>query len=301
MTTTPGTDVAVFDISESAFPVLFAGQEGGDSELAELLEDNLDGGDINMGDLIRLTVPSGGGRVWELPGSGDDEDDVQAQRFVSGVVINRQKTRSMWFKQKGAGGEDTQPDCSSDDAVTGIGVFGVGSEQHPSGECGPCPMNQWESARPVDGQPQKGKGCKEQLQIWFLPEGAILPIQVTLPPTSLKAWRQYTTQLLGNNQSVYGVVTRFALKVESSNGNDYSVVTPSVLRPLSKEERVAAKRYGADIKARLEAQAKARRDAEALAAGATDAGSPAGDIWNSDLAAEATADEAPAPKAKAKG
>lgn len=281
MTSTPGTDVAVFDVSTSKFPALFADQEGGDAEIAELMADNLGEDGIQMGDLPRLHVPSGGGRVWELPG-GDDEDAV-AVAFVAGVIIHKQKTRSMWFKQMGGGEENGPPDCGSDDAVLGNpgGAFGVGSAQHPTGDCESCPMNAWGSARPVDGVAQKGKGCKEQLQLWILQEGAILPTQISLPPTSLKAWRLFVTQLLAANQSVHQVVTKFALKALEANGNKYSAVSPSVVRVLDKAERVGAKRFGATIKGRLEAQAQARRDAAEVEANASDAGAGA-DVWRSD-------------------
>lgn len=285
-TTSPGSTIAKFDPSESRFPVLFADQEGGDSELAELMADNFDGENFQVGDLTRLHVPAGGGRVWELPGETEDGDPLTTVA-VSGVLVHRQQTRSFWFRKKGADGEDSPPDCSSPDSKTGIGVFGVDSNANPTGECAKCPMNSWGSARGEDGEPGKGKACKEQLQLWVLQEGNILPTQISLPPTSLKTWRQYMTALLQANRSVFGIVTRFALRVEKANGNTFSVVNPSAVRDLSPEERAGAKRFGRTIANAIEARVAEQAEAARLAANGDEADAArqqVEDLWRSDAA-----------------
>ena len=132
--TTPGTGLAKFDPATSAYPVLFA-QEG-EGSVAEVIEDNFGDDGFSPADLDRLTVPSGGGLAWTIP----DEEPVSK---VTGVVIHKQATRSMWLKKRGEDGEDDgPPDCYSPDAKVGVGLFGVLDP-------GPPKTPTWTSTRPA--------------------------------------------------------------------------------------------------------------------------------------------------------
>ncbi len=207
---TPGTDVVPFDPTASAFPVLFA--QDGEGSVAQIIEDNFGEEGFSPDNLDRLTVPAGGGRAWDIP----DEDPAG---FVEGVIVHRQSTRTFWFKKRGEDGvEDGPPDCSSPDARIGIGVFGPGSADNPSGECAACPMNVFGSSTSGSGN---GKACKEQMQVFLLQKGAVLPIQVSLPPTSLRSWKKYMTRLASKGKSYYSVVTRLGLEVEKGGGQTY--------------------------------------------------------------------------------
>jgi hypothetical protein len=253
----PGTELAVFDASASAFPVLFA-QEG-EGGVAQIIEDNFGEEGFSPSDLDRLKVPAGGGRAWDIP------DEAPAQH-IDGVVIHRQPTRSFWFKKRGEDGEeDGPPDCYSPDAKVGVGVFGQPDTRpegadltvNPTGECAGCPMNVFGSSTSGSGN---GKACKEQMQVYVLQEEAVLPIQISLPPTSLRPWKKYMTRLAAKGKSYMAVVTRFGLEVEKGGGQTYSVVTPSKIADLQPEEAAAARAYGATIRAHVEAAARARED-----------------------------------------
>ena len=248
----PGKGLATFNPSESAFPVLFS--QDGEGSIAQVIEDNFGDEGFSPSDLDRLTIPSGGGTSWEVP----DEDPVRA---IEGVIVHRQQTRSMWFKKRGEDGEDDgPPDCYSPDGKHGIGVMGPGSESNPSGECITCPFNVFGTSTSGSGN---GKACKEQMQVFMLREDAVLPIQLSLPPTSLKPFRKHMTRLATKGKSYYAVVTRFALKVEKGGGQTYSVIEPSTVLQLAPEEVAAARAYGHTMKTYLEQAAAARAAADA--------------------------------------
>jgi hypothetical protein len=243
----PTTDVAVFDPTSSQFPALFA-QEG-EGSVAEVIADNFGDEGFSVSNLDRLTVPAGGGQAWDIP----DEDP---SRFVEGVIIHRQPNRAFWFKTRGEDGDDDgPPDCYSTDNKVGIGAFGPGSENNPTGACASCPMNVFGSSQTGSGN---GKACKEQMQLFLLQPGSVLPIQVSLPPTSLQPWKKYMTRLASKGKSYYAVVTRLGLIVTKGGGQTYSVVDPAKASDLAPAEASAARAYGATIKGFLEAAAAER-------------------------------------------
>lgn len=240
------TELEVFEPSNSAFPVLF---DSGEGSVAQVIEDNFGDEGFSPTDLDRLKVPAGGGQAWDIP----DEDPA---KFIEGVVVHRQPTRSFWFAARGEGGEeDGPPDCSSADGKIGLGVYGPGSDGNPSGECIDCPMNEFGSSDRGSGE---GKACKEQMQLYVLQRDAVLPIQVSLPPTSLKPWKKYMTRLAAKGKSYMTVVTRLGLEVQKGGGQTYSVVVPTRVDDLADEEGRAAREYGSTIKGFLETAAHRR-------------------------------------------
>ena len=272
----PGSELATFDPNKSSFPVLFA--EAGDGSVAQVLEDNFGDEGFRVSDLDRIKIPAGGGTFWEIP----DEDPA---KVVEGVIVHKQATRSFWFKKRGEDGEDDgPPDCYSVDAKVGNGAFGPESESNPSGLCKGCPMDEFGSSTSGSGE---GKACKEQMQVFLLQEGAVLPIQVSLPPTSLKNWRQYMTRLASKGKSFMTVVTGFGLVVTKGGGQTYSVAEPKRVRDLEPAEGQAARAYGATIRGVLEQAAAefAAGQTQAQYEGNDSAGGdvkPGGDVWRSD-------------------
>lgn len=259
----PGTELAPFEPSQSAFPVLFESE--GEGSVAQILADNFGDEGFSPTDLDRIKVPSGGGTAWDIP-------DEEPSRKVEGVIIHRQPTRSFWFTKRGENGEedDSPPDCYSNEAKMGVGAFGPGSTSNPSGECASCPMNVFGSSINGSG---KGKACKEQMQVFVLQEEAVLPIQISLPPTSLRGFKQYMTRLASKGKSFMSVVTAFTLKVEKANGQTFSVVETAKVRELDKAEAIAARSYGQMIGGVL-AQAHAARIEAQRAAEAAEGDGP---------------------------
>lgn len=285
--TTSTTDVAVFNPEESNFPALFVGAGEGGS-IAEVIEDNFGDEGFSVSDLDRVKIPAGGGLTWEVP-------DEEPTRSIAGIIIHKQATRSFWFKKRGENGEDDgPPDCYSVDAKVGVGSFGPGSEGNPSGACGDCPMNVFGSSTSGSGA---GKACKEQMQVFVLQPDAVLPLQLSLPPTSLRGFRRFMTRLASKGKSYYSVVTGFGLEVTKSGGQTYSTVVPSKIADLSREEAQAARDYGQTIRTFLDEAAAERARNDRQDGADEPAGTTAGgDVWRSD-----DAEPAPAPPAGAGG
>ena len=120
-------------------------------------------------------------------------------------------------------GGNSAPDCGSYDGVTGVG--------EPGGSCAHCPLNQFGSGE------NGGKACKNKRRIYILREGELIPILLTLPTGSMKAFAVYVKRLLAKGKKTSGVVTRFSLqKVQNAGGIAYSQAQFAVARLLAAEE-----------------------------------------------------------------
>lgn len=269
-TGTRGGDVATFDPSTTAYPVLF--MDDSDGGIAKIVQDNFGDEGFNPGDLDRYHVQPGGVTRWI---NGDDEESDT----LTGVAVLWGVTRAWWEKPRDEAGDETQPpDCASADGKYGIGRFGKletrepGSDMsvHPSGACEDCPMNQWESGK------GRSKACKEQRQIWLLLEGSILPVRVTLPPTSIGPWRKYMTRVAGQGKSYYAVVTELSLERKRMGGNQVAVVKAKKVRDLDPAEVRAAEGYGLKIEQLLFDSIRAEVQGEAVPSGAASAATGTG-------------------------
>lgn len=247
----PGKDV-VARSGDDRFPLLAGGSEAS-VELRELMEENLGGGGLGVFDLDRVTVPAGGGTTWELEGV----DGPESTRSLEGVVVAWTSPRAYWSRSlddpESEGG--SPPDCVSDDSVLGYGAFGVGSVAHPSGECATCPMNEWGS----DPRGGNAKACKEGRQLFMALPNRILPVSVSLAPTSIQPLRKYFLRLAGGGLPYYSVVTRLELERVDGGQIKYSVVKPTKGDTLDEATRRAAKEYGRALKEQLASTSAARR------------------------------------------
>lgn len=210
-----GTDIVPVEDLGERFPVV------GNPDALEALTENL-GGDaeeITVFDLDRIKIPSGGGRAWEIP----TLDGIEAKPEITGVIVGVIARRSFWESSLDEStGDPSPPDCTSEDNVHGKGVYGVGSTLHPSGKCADCPMNQFQEIKGRHVKP-----CSEQRLVVFVPEGAILPVVIQLPPTSMKALRHYMMRLASSSVVYYKAITTLALKRVDGNPA-YSIVEPKL-------------------------------------------------------------------------
>lgn len=237
----PSTEVATVSGGSENYPIL--SDDGGG--IAEILEENFGGDGINQGDLDRVKIPAGGGTTWEVPDL-EAEDGLRSERALEGVIVAWQKPRTYWATKAGDG-DPQPPDCSSPDSEIGMGLYGPGSAENPTGECATCPMNEWGSAVSDDGKPGRGKACKEQRLLYLLQPHGILPLMLNLPPTSIQPLRKYLVRLASARIPYYAVSTKFTLKKETAGSNNYSTVVPSMGERLSPEQAKAAKALGESI------------------------------------------------------
>lgn len=173
-------------------------------DIKAVMEENLGGEKLSLGSLDRIKIPAGGATNWEVL----TLDGAQSVPAITGVVVHEQKTRTFWhdsFEETG-GGE--QPDCYSEDLLTGVG--------DPGGDCETCPFGSFsaDGARPE---------CREGRTLFVLTKDAALPVAVQLPPSSLRAFRDYKLRLSQNLILLSETETIISLeKTASKKGINYS-------------------------------------------------------------------------------
>lgn len=191
-------------VVSSAYPAL-----AGESNFADVMKENFQGEKLTISTLAQIKIPSGGGTQWAIPSLGGEK----YEKSFDAVVTYAKRVRTYWSDPDSTG---ESPDCRSDDSVVGKG--------DPGGDCVTCPMAKWDSS-PKGG----GQACKQQLRLFLMRPGQLLPTVLSLPPTSLIPWRTYAGELTSNVKYHYGVVTRFGLEVnENAAGQKFSSVTLEV-------------------------------------------------------------------------
>jgi hypothetical protein len=220
------------------------------SEVEEILADNIGDEALDEFDLPRVKVPSGGGKIWEVP----TLQGTKGVETLEGIVVAFKLTRSYWSPDAGKG---TPPSCKSDNAVIGIGDIGDGEvKQH---ECKTCPWSQYGTAINDKGEPAAGQACNAK-EIWFLMRpDSFLPMALALPATSLKPAKSYRVGTLGAaGMRMSSVVTSIRLEQGKSGGGDaYSKIVPSVGEVLSAEEAARAAAYAQKFRPLFDAAAEA--------------------------------------------
>ena len=204
----------------------------GEEDLSAVLEENLGGGGIEQFDLDRVTVPTGGGLAFTVPSL---EGDKPAEA-IEGVILGIRDGRSYWERSFDETGGGDPPDCVSDDMKTGKGT--------PGGSCDECPLSQWGS----DPMSKRGQACKQQRLLLVARKTDFLPLIVQLPPTSLKACRQFLVRMSGRGVSRFGAVVSIGLeKDKNADGTVMSKATFKLAGMLSPEDKERMKAIGQKI------------------------------------------------------
>ena len=178
----------------------------------------------------QVKVPSGGGLAFELP--GEDPEHPETASNLTGIIIVHHPVNAYWAEAFNGGNE--LPDCSSID-----GKRGFAPDTGEVRTCDGCPFNAFGSAK--DGS--NGKACKNGHRIYLLRSGEAIPILLTLPPTSLKTFRNYLAKrIVLRGKRCYNVVTKITLaKAKSSKGVIYSTCNFAKAGDLSDKEAAALK------------------------------------------------------------
>ena len=110
-------------------------------------------------------------------------------------------------------------------------------------------MNAYGSAR--DGG--RGKACKNMRDIYLLRSGEYMPLQISLPPTSIKPFKEFLNRaFVYRRRATYGSLIQIALKKEN-NGNDYSVATFRLVRDFQGDELAQIRAYANVFKEQIKA------------------------------------------------
>lgn len=181
----------------------------------------------------RVKIPSGGALQFEIP--TEDPDNPDYTKFLEGVILYNHSACALW-PEGSEYDEDTKPLCTSVDGKTGIGA--------PGGACATCPMNVYGSA--PDGG--RGKACKNMRFVYLLRSGEYMPLLLSLPPTSLKSFREFLNRaFVLRRRATFGSIVQIGLKKEN-NGNDYSVATFRLVRDFQGEELAQIRAYANSFK-----------------------------------------------------
>ena len=185
---------------------------------------NIGSGSVSEFDLPRIKV-NPGTALWLIPTLDGEET---AQR-IEGVVVFARDTR-VYYQSKDAG--NTPPDCSSLDGITGVGK--------PGGACADCPLAKWDSAQDASG----GQACKQVKHLFILRGESMFPEIVSLPPTSLKAARQFLTRL--TTQGIPYAKALIAIELEKAQnpqGKTYGKAVFRFVRRLAETEAARAMEF----------------------------------------------------------
>lgn len=181
----------------------------------------------------RVKIPGGGNLQFEI--RGDDPDNPDYERKLVGVILYHHLANAYW--PEGSEYDDNVPPfCQSFDGKQGYG--------EPGGVCAACAFNQFGST--ANGS---GKACKNMRQIYLLRSGEYLPLQLSLPPTSLRPFNDFMNlAFVARRRPSYSAIVEIGLKRAESGGYTYSVATFRKVRDLEGEGLAAVKSYAANFK-----------------------------------------------------
>ena len=181
----------------------------------------------------RVKIPGGGNLQFEI--RGDDPDNPDYERKLVGVILYHHLANAYW--PEGSEYDDNVPPfCQSFDGKQGYG--------EPGGVCAACAFNQFGST--ANGS---GKACKNMRQVYLLRSGEYLPLQLSLPPTSLRPFNDFMNlAFVARRRPSYSAIVEIGLKRAESGGYTYSVATFRKVRELEGEGLAAVKSYAANFK-----------------------------------------------------
>lgn len=182
----------------------------------------------------RIKIPGGGSTQFEIPSDNPQKPDYLPS--IEGIILYNHNTNAYW--EEGAEFDlNASPMCSSPDGKTGFG--------DPGGACETCPFNQYES----DPNGGKGKACKNMRSLYILQNDKLMPINLLLPPTSLKEYSNFVQNaFIMRNRPLWGSLVRIELRKVSNGSNNYAVAVFTRLGDFTGEKLAEIKEYA--IKAR---------------------------------------------------
>lgn len=184
-----------------------------DEDILQAFKEEMEG--LGTLPIDTIKIPSGGGVAFEVP-SDDPESPDMAKELV-GVIVGHRPQNTYWANAYS--GENSTPDCYSNDSKIGI-ISSTGETRN----CKTCLYNQFGSGVNAQGQPTRGKACKNLHRLYFLLEGALMPVIINIPPTSIKSLSDYLSKrLLMKGKRSFQVLTKITLKkATSGDGIQYS-------------------------------------------------------------------------------
>lgn len=198
--------------------------------LAGIIQENIGAGGLKPTDLVRIKIPAGGGLAFEIPTLSGEPEIAQTLEVV---ILAWADKRAYWAKE--FSGENTPPDCASDDCFVGVCRT---AELKLGGNCSTCPLSQFGSAPQKNGKASNAQACKQIRPIYFLRKGkGALPMRLVSPPTSVGEVKKFFLQLSSEGIPYYGGEIIIGLKKDKSkDGIEYSKLTFKLARKFNEAE-----------------------------------------------------------------
>ena len=211
----------------------------------EDLGDDFDGLQLSF---QKIKIPSGGQLQFEDP--SENPDDPKYDKYITGVIIYNHATNAYWPGGKEYD-DNVPPMCSSMDGKTGCGL--------PGGSCAVCEMNQYGT----DLSGGKGKACKNMRTLYILRSGEAMPIQLSLPPTSIRPFNEFVNSaFVTRKRPTWASVVKIGLKKMDNGSNVYSVATFQKVGDFSSEQLAQIREYATVFRSQIN-EMRAQRALEA--------------------------------------
>ena len=140
---------------------------------------------LSLRDLPRITIPAGGGKLWDVGGAGVAE--------IKALLVYTHAVRTLWASREMVQGE--LPLCSSVNGFTGqVSEDGDGDPRVAAVtcECGTCPLARKGTEKTFYGDQKASphsSACRTAQALYLIVEGRSLPFLLRLPRTSVNSGR----------------------------------------------------------------------------------------------------------------
>lgn len=234
--------------------------------LPALMDDSSAAADISEDmEGLQLTFPKvkiPGGGVLQFEMTSDDPERPEYVYELEGVLLFNHPANAYW-PEGDEYDDNAPPQCQSVDGKIGYG--------NPGGLCASCGLNTFGSAG--NG---RGKACKNMRTLYLLRSGEYMPLQISLPPTSLTPYKNFYNAVFAlRRRPIYSSIVQIGLKRAGNSTYDYSTATFRKVRDLSGEELAAVKAYADNFREQIRSTLAEQAAARELETGTVEVGSGA--------------------------
>ena len=114
----------------------------------------------------------------------------------------------------------------------------------------------------------KGKACKNMHMVYLLRSGEFMPLQISLPPTSIRPFNEFVSRaFLLRRRGICSAVVQLGLKKMNNGKDDYSVTTFKLLRDFEGEELRQIRDYADQFKEQVKVMLAQRAEQADAASG----------------------------------
>jgi hypothetical protein len=208
-------------------------------EVLDTIDINLGTGALTEFDLPRVKIPQGFTGKFQVPSLEGDGD----AKIITGVIVHHRDVRAWWPVEDAQGNKP--PQCSSSNGV--VGSCADPEENGPGGDCSKCRFAVFGT-----GKEGRGQACKQTKQLFLIRGDNLLPEVLALPPTSLKAAKQYLLLLASQRVPYYACVTELTLeKATNPQNKEYGKVAFRFVRRIEEAEANVAMKLGQMLAAKV--------------------------------------------------